>query len=75
MHESLALNEMKFKCGICSKLYAISGTGRTVQGKITYFRNSESLHVILVRYVGGQFISKKLGRGTNREMRFREKGG
>ena len=41
MHGSSAINEIKFKCGICSTPHAISGVGRTIQGKIKYFRNGK----------------------------------
>ena len=39
MQGSSAINEIKFKCGICSTPHVISGVGRTIQGKIKYFRN------------------------------------
>ena len=48
MHGSSAINEIKVKCGICSTPHVISGVGRTIQGKIKYFRNGRSIRCICV---------------------------
>ena len=37
----LTLSEVQFQCDLCKKPFAISGTSRTVNGKVRYFPKSE----------------------------------